>query len=90
MNGSECTISVDESATEEQDSFCQTKYATKVEADALSLPLTGTRAIFSDHSWHTSYVNSPVSLTPTVKIKFYILYYCVVHYGHADESSYKH
>lgn len=65
MNGSECRISVDESATEEQDSFSQRKYATIVEADALGLPLRGTRAIFSDHGWHTSHVNSPVSLTPT-------------------------
>lgn len=64
-NGSVCTKSDNESATEEQDSFCQTKYATKVEADALSLPLRGTSAILSDHGWHTSYVNSPVSLTPT-------------------------
>lgn len=56
MNGSECTISVDESATEEQDSFCQTKYVTIVEAAALSLPLRGTSAIFSDHGWHTSHV----------------------------------
>lgn len=65
MNGSECRISVDESATEEQDSFCQTKYATIVEADAFSLPLRDTSAIFSDHGWHLSHVNSPVSLTPT-------------------------